>query len=805
MTRIRKLDAVGFRGVRLAAPLEFTQAGRSMVVYGANGHGKSSYVDALECYFFARIGHLERENVSRAAYRHRAHPDAEIATVKVEFSNGDRNGSLSVNSARHLEFTADGSETEAFRQAARQELIILRHRDLSQFVDMTKREKLADLAPLLGMEVLDQTRTELQTAVRQLESERTTQDRLINERRQSVAQHLALASFNEAKVWEAITARLQGLGSTGEVKDASALKDAVARVQVSVDSSRDARARTLQRASGAIEESSRAADPSSSIRSFVAAFGSLASDEHALQHLALAGLWEAGLGVLRSEWWEEEALCPLCRQQLTKPEDLEQQLDASLSAAEDIRRRRAELETLREQAIGTVRRMREALGAAGEAGKPFAECTQFAAAASEGESVLAGVLELLRTPLEPGRTVSEDLVGQWDQERSEILKQAETATTALKGAASSLSMSEQERSRFESYRILSAVEGELSRLDTLDEERKVIDTQTRSMQRVQRAFEAYERSSMSHILTEISENVSKYYQRLHGGERYSNVRLEFLPEDRGLEFSLEAFGQQISPPRLVLSESHLNSLGLCLFLAAAREFNSETRFVVLDDIVNSFDADHRAQLADLLIHEFSDFQIIAFTHDPIWFDILRRMAPAWEVRRIVGWSYELGVQIELPPGDERARIEKALDEGEEGIGGNLARQYVESRLKFLCRELRAPVPYREGYDNERRGPEELFQALRRHVRSRLQFVGRDDPVWNDFGASSFLANLASHDQPAVPIPLSAGDVRFALEKLDQLVDLFRCSNENCRKWVWRVRSDPSSDECQCECGNLRFR
>jgi AAA15 family ATPase/GTPase len=90
-----------------------------MVVYGANGHGKSSYVDALECYFFARIGHLERENVSRAAYRHRAHPDTEIATVKVEFSNGDRNGSLSVNSARHLEFTADGSETEAFRQAAR--------------------------------------------------------------------------------------------------------------------------------------------------------------------------------------------------------------------------------------------------------------------------------------------------------------------------------------------------------------------------------------------------------------------------------------------------------------------------------------------------------------------------------------------------------------------------------------------------------------------------------------------------------------------------------------------------------------
>src|SRR6266540_4474127 len=64
---------------------------------------------------------------------------------------------------------------------------------------------------------------------------------------------------------------------------------------------------------------------------------------------------------------------------------------------------------------------------------------------------------------------------------------------------------------------------------------------------------------------------------------------------------------------------------------------------------------------------------LPISHEPIWFDILRRMAPAWEVRRIVGWSYELGVQIELPAGDERARIEKYLDEGEEVIGGNLAR------------------------------------------------------------------------------------------------------------------------------------
>jgi hypothetical protein len=53
-----------------------------------------------------------------------------------------------------------------------------------------------------------------------------------------------------------------------------------------------------------------------------------------------------------------------------------------------------------------------------------------------------------------------------------------------------------------------------------------------------------------------------------------------------------------------------------------------------------------SKLAELLIHELSDFRINAFTHDPIWFDILRRRATAWEVRRIVGWSYELRAKPE---------------------------------------------------------------------------------------------------------------------------------------------------------------
>lgn len=802
MTRIRLLDVAGFRGIRLPAPLDFTTGCRSMVVYGANGQGKSSYVDALECYFTGKIGHLEKENVSRAAYRHRAHGSAEVAWVRVEFADAASNGKITIDESRRPIFEASGSSAESFREQARHELIILRHRDLSRFVDLTKREKLSDLASLIGVEVLDRTRTELRTAARQLDTDLSSHTQLIRDRHDAVARLVDATEFELDHAWGAITERASSLGWTEEIRDLSALRAALADIHVLVDPGRDERVKVLDEARRVVEQIVQLPDPTQETRIFVAAFSHLAADAKALQDLALAGLWEAGLGILHSTWWEGER-CPLCRQTVTGRAEFEQGLDASLATAAEVRRRRDEVESSRDQARRTLRSTQDTLERVVRVAQGLGECDALVVVVSSARDVLKEMLTAVEAPIEPGRSLSSEFLRTWDSLWSQLLVTSPSTIEALTVAMSQIAVSDEERRRQENYRVLSALESELARLDSLTDEQRIIDTQARSLRRVLREFEQHERRSITSILDQISDNVTGYYQTLHGGERYANVRLEFLPDDRGLEFSLEAFGERVSPPRLVLSESHLNSLGLCLFLAAARAFNSEARFLVLDDIVNSFDAEHRSQLANLLIREFADYQVVTFTHDPIWFDILRRMAPAWEVRRIVGWSYERGVQMQLGIEEERARIERFLDGGEEEIGGNLTRQYTERRLKHLCTQLRVLLPFKEGYENERRAPDELLRYLRQHVDGRNQFSGRGHSVWQEFGACNFIANLASHDQPDVPIPVSAGDIRFALEKLDELVGLFKC--QSCKKWVWKLRPDPSGPESQCECGDLRFR
>lgn len=773
-----------------------------MVVYGENARGKSSFVDAIECYFLDRIGHLERESVGRAAYRHRAHPKDLAAWVRLEFSERDKGGTLEIDATRRLTYCGDSPEAEAFKNLANRELLILRHRDLSRFVDMTKREKLSDLAPLLGTEVLDETRGELSAALRQVEGDLDFQQQRIRERQESIAARIGRPDYSDADMWGFVNQEAAVLGAPEPIGQPKEMKVFLEKVSITPDPQRGQRLRALEDAKRELEELGRLPNVVGTAREFANAFNQLALDQQAIQEIALAGVREAGLGVLRSEWWTQN-VCPLCDEPLRDRPSLVSMLEARLLDAAEVRQRARELEAQRESARNTLRQSGDALEQALAAVGEVAECAPVNREGGQVLGALRRLNEALRTPLEPGARVAESEIGFAEQQLESLHSARSTSGDALSAAIARMQPGEEERRRLNSYTALSGIAEDMERLEGLGSEYSASDARVRSLRNALEEFERREREAVSAVVEQLSDDVTRYYQKLYGGERYSNVRLEFLPEERGLEFSLEAYGEDISPPRLILSESQLNGLGLCLFLAAAKHFNTDAGFVVLDDVVNSFDADHRTQLAELLVEEFEDFQVIAFTHDPVWFDILRQMAPAWEFQRIVGWSYEQGVQLELPPREERERIERHIDKGEADVAGNLAGDYIENRLKYVCLRLRVPLPYRSWYDNEKRGIGELLRFLVHHVQSQKHFQLRDPHIWNKLNASGLIRNLTSHDQPELPAPPSGADVAYALEKVEGLMQQFSC--QKCGKWVWYARLTSDEFEFQCHCGQMQFR
>ena len=153
-------------------------------------------------------------------------------------------------------------------------------------------------------------------------------------------------------------------------------------------------------------------------------------------------------------------------------------------------------------------------------------------------------------------------------------------------------------------------------------------------------------TALQTVLDTIGADVGAFYGALHPSEDVDKVRLTIVGEE-GIEFEYYFHGTSTYPPMKYLSESHLNSLGVVLFLASAKPFNQTSKFLVLDDIVTSFDLNHRRRLLRLIKEEFSDWQIVLLTHEAFWFDMIKKelVPEGWLVHE-VEWDGENGIRIE---------------------------------------------------------------------------------------------------------------------------------------------------------------
>jgi hypothetical protein len=283
---------------------------------------------------------------------------------------------------------------------------------------------------------------------------------------------------------------------------------------------------------------------------------------------------------------------------------------------------------------------------------------------------------------------------------------------------------------------------------------------------------------------------------LHPKENVDNVRLRVVGEE-GIEFEYRFHGKPTQPPMKYLSESHLNSLGICLFLASAKLFNKKSRFLVLDDIVTSFDLGHRRRIIRLLKENFEDWQIILLTHEQLWFDTIKReLAQSGWLFKDVEWSAENGVQLTKSAADLREFIE---EKRKKFNVSNDIRKLLESSLKEICHALEARVVFRFNDDNEQRMSGELLRDLRATVNRKSPSL-KENTIFSNLEGSNLIATVGSHDNPGDTI--SSGDMDVALADIDALIDLFVC--KNCGRYVEAKRQVAGQNKITCKCGKKEF-
>jgi energy-coupling factor transporter ATP-binding protein EcfA2 len=231
-----------------------------------------------------------------------------------------------------------------------------------------------------------------------------------------------------------------------------------------------------------------------------------------------------------------------------------------------------------------------------------------------------------------------------------------------------------------------------------EEQAKVKEKSLLDLKDILGIIEGERKDYIEKILVTVSHEVSQLYSELHPDEKIGEPRFYLKPNVKGsLEFDASFYGASEIPPQAYYSESHLDTLGICVFIALAKYYNVESSILILDDILTSVDAQHMDRFMKML-HEQSKFfnQTIVTTHYRPWKDRYKYARSAIsniDVIELKPWSLNNGIQVsefkqalvELKEASESVSFDRQVVASKAGI-------VLESMLDFITLKYRCSLP-----------------------------------------------------------------------------------------------------------------
>jgi len=805
MAKLSRITIFGFRGIRNEVEFNLQPHANALnlVLSGENGKGKSSLVDGLEWFFHDTVSHLRREGCQENAYRHYRLPDNEEAFVRIETTDasitGDKRLSLAQDANNvfrpRARWNTKGVNLDDYLAASKNENIIIRHAQLKDFINKTKTEKLNAVSSVIGFDVVPQTRDTLSRVRNSLANDQTYQrsEGSIAEKVRDIigiTQPLVGPStdISQAVISAAEAIRRQ-IGGTIEITNFETFRQCRSTITVEDNSVANQQSLTYRQLHTQISRLIVDEQLLTRYNSFSQNVKALLEKSDVLEKLVLRQLYQTGEEILDAN--PEMKSCPLCGADIQYPELLAH-LQSEVEGFKEISQAQ---ESLRQLGTGlltdlnsTITTLTQVSASITRANLPEKEEWH------KSSCFVSTLLSKLATNIigflaKPGyvEAVSDDevqLIGGYHTESGKFL-------AIIQGAIDALNETAEERARATTTVNFQILLEHYERWLSLNEQKQRYDIQIAALDTMISALEQTERNEFNNVLNHISADVNDFYVFLHPNEGFDQLKLNST-QDRGLEFEFIYRGDPISPPGKLMSESHLNTLGLCFFLASVIHYNQFCEFVVLDDVVSSVDASHRLALARLLRDEprLNQRQYIILSHDMYWSDLLKRTFPNWVHKKITNWNYDAGISLE----DEislQGQVTLSFAHGDPVDAGHKVRFLAETIFKNICEYYHIPMPYCQGLNNEKRELSDFITAVQQYFGNNNRFNSNQPPLL-DISNCLWLMNIASHPDPR-QLHLSMPDVQMIYGDLNQFEALFLNHSATCpqaqRRLNWDKRSN----------------
>ncbi|GAA0020708.1 AAA family ATPase [Bradyrhizobium diazoefficiens] len=766
-----------FRGASTKISLE-TQ-NKSIVIHGPNGSGKSSFVDGIE-YLLSqgKLQHLAHTYSGRrqelGIINTGATPDAD-RHVELRFKGASIKGTIAPNGACSI------SNREIIENWNSRR-IILRQDEVSEFIKASAGDKYSVLLPLLGLDPLENVAVNLRALGRKI-SEIANYDRVKGRLSQLELDWRAKFGSDD---WEIVKEKLKTVyrAHMPNGSEPTSLKALVNELRPVLDSVVSG----LQSEHAAHLAIKTAADQP--LKKHLSEVQRLAVEALKLSE----PLIETRLSILESTHVYAEQLnadgnvvCPACGQSVLAS-DLKAHVASEklrLEAAIAIFGERNASLNLLADSIAIVQSCLSRPELEGWLGAITAEqikehVSQFRAL--QIEALREGKLDASSTAF----TKSIHCIAD------ELAKAANHVPPSIEKLVADLGMLDAASHFPEIVRLRSRIE----QIDVLTNFIKSMENETREEIKAQ----------TKSIVKDISDDIQGMWAVLHPAEPIDGVHL-YQPEgsDKALDIALRFYGREQLSPRLTLSEGHRNSLGLCVFLALAKR-DSNGGPLVLDDVVSSFDREHRSYVTDLLSQEFSDRQVLIFTHDYDWFVELRTRLAAklWHFKILLPWK-EPAIGIRWANNAGGFDLARELLESDPASAAAKARAVMDTQLAAIAEVLGILVPFIKGPRNDLRFAGDLLERLSKDCERKMrrknggEYTVWDVPTQKAKAAQGLLlpfANAGTHGRY-----VSKGEADRLIDACEAAIDSLTC--EACKHPVWNAAV--REHHLRCDCDAIRWR
>lgn len=606
MARVDKLIVQNFRGASTPLQVDFEKGKAVTLLFGENGTGKSTITDALDALGNLAKGSLEDRSSTRAR-DHLPTIGKKPADVRIEVTMGGSVWSTSL-----------AGDSLSTTPPIRPKIRVLRRSQLQKLIQAQPAQRYEELRRFIDVENVEESENALRSATSTVNDElnAATAKRTDSESRLQQVWEGEGKPGNDALTWAKVAGSQDATTLQQEVERLRGIQAYLSKAERALEQFKQATTTAGQRVAEAKAVDQEVVNlPGIDAHKAITLVGIL---NHVREHLAT--------GTHADE-------CPVCRQPILAS-TLKADIEARLVELQhfDVLRKKREAATrnaqLAEQAVISNRNAlitsagmllqivqkgeNAVLKSSGIAADSFSELAK----ANSGDATLAA--EQAEALIVTFATLKQDLLD------------TETKITKQSGQIGLI------RGYYNQVMESKARTEELALLHPL----------------LQKAYDIARISRIQFtqkILDDVAAECNRLYALVHPKEPLAISKLAL---DQGKRASLNQAasfeGHADVPPQAYFSESHLDTLGFCFWLAIVkRECKNADTVVVLDDVFSSVDASHLGRIAQLLTDESASFgQLIVTTHQRLWRDIYRYQHGAGKLTQVVElqrWTLAKGI------------------------------------------------------------------------------------------------------------------------------------------------------------------